>query len=99
MAAARNGRHNSVVKLLEYKANPDLQDDVSLSRNYMGVYTKVCDVYLTLQSGWSALMAAVWRSHVEVALRLIEAGATPDIQDKVRLLLHMTDVMPAQTLL
>ena len=29
MAAARNGRYDSVVKLLEYKANPDMQDRVS----------------------------------------------------------------------
>ena len=29
MAAARNGRHDTVLKLLEYKANPDMQDRVS----------------------------------------------------------------------
>ena len=59
----------------------------------MCVYIHLCGVYLTLQSGWSALMAAVWRSHEEVALRMIEAGATPDIQDKARVMLYMTDVM------
>ena len=35
------------------------------------------------QTGWSALMAAVYKSHKDVALRLIEAGATPHIQDAV----------------
>ena len=28
-------------------------------------------------------MAAVWDGHEEIALKLIEAGATPDIQDNV----------------
>lgn len=30
MAAANNGRHDTVAKLLDYKANPDLQDDVRI---------------------------------------------------------------------
>ena len=36
-----------------------------------------------MQSGWSALMAAVWNGHEEIAFKLIDAGATPNIQDKV----------------
>ena len=35
------------------------------------------------QSGWSALMAAVYKHHDDIALRLCEAGATPHLQDKV----------------
>ena len=37
------------------------------------------------QTGWSALLAAVYMGHVEIVLRLLEAGARPDIQDKVLL--------------
>ena len=37
-----------------------------------------------MQDGWSALMAAVFKSFDDIALRLIQAGATPHIQDKVR---------------
>ena len=35
------------------------------------------------QTGWSALLAAVYMGHYEIVLRLLEAGARPDIQDKV----------------
>ena len=38
---------------------------------------------LPSQCGWSALMAAVYKRHDDVALRMIEAGATPHIQDQV----------------
>ena len=37
-------------------------------------------------------MAAVYKHHDEVALRIIKAGATPDIQDKVELALLLHSV-------
>ena len=39
---------------------------------------------LYVQGSWSALMAAVYKGHEAIALRIIEAGATPHLQDKVR---------------
>lgn len=41
------------------------------------------------QSGWSALMAAVYQHHDKIAMRLIEAGATPDLEDKVNCLVNV----------
>ena len=38
---------------------------------------------LVFQTGWSVVMAAVHNNHEDIALRLIEAGPTPDIQDNV----------------
>ena len=42
----------------------------------------ICVLCLS-QTGWSALLAAVYIEHEEIVLRLLEAGARPDIQDKV----------------
>ena len=47
-------------------------------------HKKFCVINLLLQTGWSALMAAVWRNHESIVLSMIAKGATPDIQDAVR---------------
>ena len=36
-----------------------------------------------LQTGWSALMAAVYKHHDDIVEQLLKGGATPLIQDKV----------------
>ena len=41
--------------------------------------------YIYHQTGWSALMEAVFKARENIALRLIEAGATSHIQDNVSL--------------
>ena len=79
MAAARNGRYGAVDLLLERGANPDMQDHVGWGKAYNNYYYS----HYVLQGGWSALMAAVYKRHDEVALRIIQAGATPHLQDKV----------------
>ena len=50
----------------------------SCSIEYTVLYTSY------VQVSWSALMAAVYNGHEAIALRIIEAGATPHLQDKVR---------------
>ena len=35
-------------------------------------------------------MAAVYKRHKDVALRIIQAGAAPHLQDKVEPILHQT---------
>ena len=42
-----------------------------------------------IQSGWSALMAAVYKGYDDVALRIIQAGATPHLQDKVSVYIYI----------
>ena len=46
------------------------------------------------QTGWSALLGAVYMEHDEIVLTLLEAGARPDIQDKVYCIVakHYTSV-------
>ena len=78
MAAANNGHIETVDILLIKGANPDKQDKVS--------YISSCERYhnkLIWQSGWSALMAAVFNFYDDVALRILRAGAAPHIQDNV----------------
>ena len=53
------------------------------SYTYTVLHYANCYKYIDHQTGWSALMAAVYKSHKDVALRLIEAGAIPHIQDAV----------------
>ena len=46
-------------------------------------YLIVCPCLCLSQTGWSALLAAVYMGNDEIVLRLLDAGARPDIQDKV----------------
>ena len=80
MAAARNGQYGTVNLLLERGADPNMQDHVGATNGKPRAIFKMC---VCSQSGWSALMAAVFQRHDEVSLRIIKAGATPHLQDKV----------------
>ena len=69
-----------------YKGEPSLTCKTMLVEVFTlhkGVTNTLLSFSEHLQSGWSALMAAVYNCHNEIALRLIEAGATPDLEDKV----------------
>ena len=79
-AAANNGRYGTVDILLDRGAIPDMQDHVSPTDYIQLVLLNLC----SHQSEWSALMAAVYKRHDEVALRIIKGGATPHLQDKVQ---------------
>ena len=82
MAAANNGHLGMVDVLLQKGVNPDMQDHVSYTCILDCMIRPDCE--LTFQTGWTALMAAVLKDYHDVALRIIEAGATPHIQDHVR---------------
>ena len=81
MTASNRGDYNTVDYLLQRKADPNMQDYV----NTLGIkYPRPSIIFLS-QDGWSALLAAVYMGHERIALKLIEGGATPRIQDKVTL--------------
>ena len=55
---------------------------------YILVYVKQ-SVYCLLQNGMTALILASIRGHKDVVETLLEAGAKPDIQDKVTVCVHV----------
>ena len=54
------GNKEVIEKLIEQRANVDIQDN----------------------DGWSALMVASQRGHIEIVRSLIYAGAIPDLKNK-----------------
>ena len=57
------------------------------------LYVLVSNSLYPSQTGWSALLGAVYMGDDEIVLRLLEAGARPDIQDKVYCIVVYSMVM------
>ena len=64
------------------------------SVSYLSVFTCLSNSLYPSQTGWSALLGAVYMGHDEIVLRLLEAGARPDIHDEVYCIVakHYTSV-------
>ncbi|CAI8035374.1 Ankyrin-3 [Geodia barretti] len=92
MEASRQGNVEIAGLLLDKGADPNRTNNEGwtalMAATNNGRYGTV-DILLQKEQtrtcktiGWSALMAAVYKRHDEVALRIIQAGATPHLQDK-----------------
>ena len=83
--AAEEGHPEVCAQLLQAKANPDLQNEVSAQEmaEQIGDARLCADRSVWVQDGMTALMAAAEEGHLEVCTQLLEAKANPDLKNEV----------------
>ena len=80
MVASCSGHVEVVDKLLQHGASVDLQDQVEL---HLLCKTSIFATIIT-QDGWNSLIFASYNGHVKVVDKLLQHGASVDLQNKVQ---------------